>query len=106
MLEEKAFLGKKKQASKLAKYNPIPSSLRQTNSVRLVENLCNDMLKFNPDCGLPQFLVPPVEIALHDHEYTNLEASSHCPEEIELSDGPYILPYIQPVFNKETLNVT
>ena len=101
-----SILGKKEQASKLAKYNPIPSSLRQTNSVRLVENLRNDMLKFNPDCGLLQLLVPPVRIALHDHECTNLEASSHCPEEIELSDGPYILPFIQPVFNKETLNVT
>ena len=110
ILEEKAFLGEKSRQNILAKYNPIPSSLRQMNSVRLVENLRNDMhmltCKFNPDCGLLQLLVPPVEIAPPDYEYTNSEVSSHCSEEIELSDGLYILPFIHRVFNKETLNVT
>ena len=53
-------------------YNPIPISLRPStaDSATLLENLRTDMLKFNSSCGLLQLLAPPVEIALHDHDYT------------------------------------
>ena len=52
-----------------AQYDPRPVSLRSPDPL-LLEKLRTDLLQLNRPCVLTQLLRAPVEVALHDHNYS------------------------------------
>ena len=52
----------------LSCYDPRPVSMRSADP-QLIETLRVHLLTVNPPCALLQLLVPPVHVALHDHQY-------------------------------------
>lgn len=57
-------------------YDPRPSSIQQIPDTSLTEKLRVDLLKTNSSCALLQLLVPPISVALHDHNYICTNAST------------------------------
>lgn len=59
-----------------SQYDPRPSSIQQIPDTSVTEKLRVDLLKTNSSCALLQLLVPPVSVALHDHNYICTNAST------------------------------
>ena len=96
-----------------SQYDPRPASM-QTYDSSLTEKLRVDLLDANPSCALLQLLVPPVSVALHDHNYlcTNgLSTSNHTISSVSDQECDSEFPSIvethqDPVSIKKSMNVT
>ena len=64
------ILKKENQLPVPSRYDPRPSSMRHPNTA-LIESMRVSLLAINSPCVLLQLLVPPVEVALHDHTYVS-----------------------------------
>ena len=90
-------------------YDPRPISMRSSDP-QLIETLRVNLLAVDSHCALLQLLVPPVKVALHDHQYGSHrnESTVLTSNETDMNELQKILAINNnhPTDQKSKLNVT